>query len=121
MADTPPLPTETPEGVPIPAFTPWTGERRRDSGWTPHVQWLFIAALTRLGCVAPKRNAWTGLPDPTSAQWLAIASASPLIAALRLGSPSRWPFFRRFVSSDQMWTLPHAPESIGEWLMRCIN
>lgn len=52
MADTPPHPTHTPEGVPIPAFTPWTGERRRGSGWTPQAQALFIAALTRLGCVA---------------------------------------------------------------------
>lgn len=57
MADTPPRPNETPEGVPIPAFTPWTGERRRGSGWTPHAQWLFIAALTRLGCVATAARA----------------------------------------------------------------
>lgn len=52
MSTTPPHPAETPEGVPIPAFTPWTGERRRGSGWTAEAQLLFIAALTRLGCVA---------------------------------------------------------------------
>ncbi len=52
MHGAPSHPTETPEGVPIPAFTPWLGERRRGSGWTAEAQLLFIAALTRLGCVA---------------------------------------------------------------------
>lgn len=57
MSRTPSRPTETPEGVPIPAFTPWTGERRRGSGWTAEAQWAFIAALTRLGCVAAAAQA----------------------------------------------------------------
>ena len=39
----------TPEGVPVPVFTPWLGERRRARGWSPVTQRAFIVALTRIG------------------------------------------------------------------------
>jgi len=82
---TSPNPIETPEGVPIPTFTPWSGERRRGSGWTPEAQLLFIAALTRLGCVAAAaavagrsvRSAYR-LRDRAGAESFAAAWASAL-------------------------------------------
>lgn len=39
----------TPEGVPVPAFTPWVPRRSRADGWSAGVQRLFIRALTRIG------------------------------------------------------------------------
>lgn len=95
MADTPPFPTHTPEGIPIPAFTPWTGARRRGPGWTPHVQWLFIAALTRLGCVATAaraagrsvRSAYR-LRDKPGAESFSAPGRVCLIRGPRSGSPS---------------------------------
>lgn len=44
------FPDATPEGVPIPPFEPWRGQRVRLAGWTADVQRAFIAALTRIGC-----------------------------------------------------------------------
>jgi hypothetical protein len=44
------FPDATPEGVPIPSFEPWRGQRVRLSGWTADAQRAFIAALTRIGC-----------------------------------------------------------------------
>ena len=36
----------TPEGVPIPVFTPWRALRERARGWSPALQRAFIAELT---------------------------------------------------------------------------
>ena len=47
-----PLPTHrthTPEGAPIPQFTPFVPQRRRATGWTAAIQRAFIAELTRIG------------------------------------------------------------------------
>jgi hypothetical protein len=41
----------TPEGVPIPNFSPWIPRRLRANGWSPAVQRAFIAELTRIGSV----------------------------------------------------------------------
>jgi hypothetical protein len=41
----------TPEGVPIPEFTPWRAKRERARGWAPSIQRAFIAELTRIGSV----------------------------------------------------------------------
>lgn len=46
-----PEPECTPEGVPIPAFTPWRAKRERSSGWSPETQRAFIHELTRVGTV----------------------------------------------------------------------
>lgn len=89
----PPLPDAdtTPEGVPIPRFTPWTGERRRGSGWTADAQRGFIAALTRYGCVAAAaqavgrstRSAYR-LRDRRGAESFAAAWASAQIAGQQM-------------------------------------
>lgn len=54
MRKTPPPPendpTHTPEGVPIPTFSPWRAKRERANGWCPATQRAFIAELTRTGC-----------------------------------------------------------------------
>lgn len=54
MRDSPPSthpdPTHTPEGVPIPTFSPWRAKRERAGGWCPATQRAFIAELTRTGC-----------------------------------------------------------------------
>lgn len=39
----------TPEGVPVPAFTPWQPKRARARGWSAVTQRWFIAELTRIG------------------------------------------------------------------------
>lgn len=39
----------TPEGVPIPRFTPWRGRNHDPRGWTAERQRLFIRALARCG------------------------------------------------------------------------
>ena len=41
----------TPEGIPIPDFTPWYPRHAQTGGWTPDVQRAFIVALTRIGSV----------------------------------------------------------------------
>jgi hypothetical protein len=46
-----PEPECTPEGIPIPAFTPWRAKRERSSGWSPETQAAFIHELTRIGSV----------------------------------------------------------------------
>lgn len=46
-----PQPECTPEGVPIPAFTPWRPKRERAGGWLPETQRAFIHELTRIGSV----------------------------------------------------------------------
>ena len=54
-ADVPPLDTSatdisvTPEGVPVPHFTPWLPARNRADGWTVAVQRVFMRELTRIG------------------------------------------------------------------------
>jgi hypothetical protein len=42
-------PWVTPEGVPVPRFTPWRGRNHAPNGWTPARQLGFIRALTRCG------------------------------------------------------------------------
>ncbi|MEP6784553.1 MAG: hypothetical protein ABI898_02310 [Sphingomonadales bacterium] len=42
-------PETTPEGVPIPTFTPWRAKRERVGGWSAAVQRAFMAELTRIG------------------------------------------------------------------------
>jgi hypothetical protein len=39
----------TPEGVPVPRFTPWRGRNHNPRGWTPARQLGFMRALTRCG------------------------------------------------------------------------
>ena len=39
----------TPEGVPVPRFTPWIGRNHNPRGWTPARQLGFMRALTRCG------------------------------------------------------------------------
>lgn len=39
----------TPEGVPVPRFTPWRGRNHKPNGWTPARQLGFMRALTRCG------------------------------------------------------------------------
>lgn len=52
MADPTPDPVRTtPEGIPVPAFTPWRAARERARGWSPAIQRAFIAELTRIGSV----------------------------------------------------------------------
>lgn len=46
-----PEPEVTPEGIPIPAFTPWRAKRQRSGGWSPETQRAFIHELTRIGSV----------------------------------------------------------------------
>jgi hypothetical protein len=52
-----PEPELTPEGVPIPAFTPWWPKRERAQGWSALVQRAFIAELTRIGSVSAAAQA----------------------------------------------------------------
>jgi hypothetical protein len=52
-----PEPERTPEGVPIPAFTPWQPVRARGNGWSAAVQRGFIAELTRIGSVGAAARA----------------------------------------------------------------
>jgi|CXWL01.1.fsa_nt_gi hypothetical protein len=47
----------TPEGIPIPDFTPWYPRHARTGGWTADVQRAFIAALTRIGSVGAAARA----------------------------------------------------------------
>jgi hypothetical protein len=51
----------TPEGVPVPNFTPWQAARQRARGWSPSIQRAFIAELTRIGSVqvAARAVGWT--------------------------------------------------------------
>jgi hypothetical protein len=52
MTNEPKDPFETtPEGVPVPEFTPWRAQRERARGWSPAIQRAFIAELTRIGSV----------------------------------------------------------------------
>jgi len=44
-------PDTTPEGVPVPAFTPYRPLRARANGWTGETQREFIRQLTRIGSV----------------------------------------------------------------------
>ena len=39
----------TPEGVPVPRFTPWIGRNHDPRGWTPARQLGFMRAMTRCG------------------------------------------------------------------------
>jgi len=39
----------TPEGVPVPQFTPWRGRNHKPDGWTAARQLGFMCALTRCG------------------------------------------------------------------------
>jgi hypothetical protein len=61
MRNTPPPPendpNHTPEGVPIPTFSPWRAKRERVGGWCPATQRAFIAELTRTGCPAEAAQA----------------------------------------------------------------
>lgn len=41
----------TPEGVPVPDFTPWRPMRERARGWSASIQRAFIAELARIGSV----------------------------------------------------------------------
>jgi hypothetical protein len=52
-----PEPECTPEGVPIPAFTPWRAKRERSGGWSPETQRAFIHQLTRIGSVGAAAKA----------------------------------------------------------------
>lgn len=52
-----PEPEYTPEGVPIPAFTPWRAKRERSGGWSPATQHTFIHELTRIGSVGAAAKA----------------------------------------------------------------
>lgn len=47
----------TPEGIPVPDFTPWYPCRARTGGWTADVQRAFILELTRIGCAAAAAKA----------------------------------------------------------------
>ena len=49
MSIDPEEPAATPEGVPIPVFTPFVPIRRRGNGWTAATQRAFVAELTRIG------------------------------------------------------------------------
>lgn len=42
-------PWTTPEGLPVPRFTPWRGRNHNPRGWTAACQLGFIRALTRCG------------------------------------------------------------------------
>lgn len=52
-----PEPECTPEGIPIPAFTPWRAKRERSGGWSPETQRAFIHELTRIGTVGAAAKA----------------------------------------------------------------
>ncbi len=52
-----PEPEYTPEGVPIPAFTPWRAKREQSAGWSPLTQRAFIHELTRIGNVGAAARA----------------------------------------------------------------
>jgi hypothetical protein len=52
-----PEPECTPEGIPIPAFTPWRAKRERSGGWSAETQRAFIHELTRIGSVAAAAKA----------------------------------------------------------------
>jgi hypothetical protein len=52
-----PEPEYTPEGIPIPAFTPWRAKRERSGGWSPTTQRAFIHELTRIGSVGAAAKA----------------------------------------------------------------
>jgi hypothetical protein len=41
----------TPEGIPVPNFTPWRATRELAKGWSPSIQRAFIVELTRIGSV----------------------------------------------------------------------
>lgn len=47
----------TPEGIPVPDFTPWHPARVRMRGWRADVQRAFIHELTRIGCVGAAAKA----------------------------------------------------------------
>jgi hypothetical protein len=51
------LPDQTPEGIPIPTFTPWRPQRERAGGWSAETQRGFIAELTRTGLVGAAARA----------------------------------------------------------------
>jgi hypothetical protein len=55
----------TPEGVPIPNFTPWQAARRRAQGWSPSIRRAFIAELTRIGSVQAATRAVGRTPRHT--------------------------------------------------------
>lgn len=47
----------TPEGIPVPDFTPWYPRHTRTGGWTADVQRAFILELTRIGCAGAAAKA----------------------------------------------------------------
>lgn len=47
----------TPEGIPIPPFTPWRAKRETRNGWLPETQRGFIRELTRIGSVSAAARA----------------------------------------------------------------
>ncbi len=83
-----PEPDLTPEGIPIPNFTPWRAKRERVGGWSPEVQRAFIAELTRIGSVGAAarsvgktaRSAYQ-LRDKDGAESFAVA----WLAAMQVG------------------------------------
>jgi hypothetical protein len=52
----------TPEGVPVPNFTPWRATRELAKGWSPSIQREFFAELTRIGSVQPAARAVSRTP-----------------------------------------------------------
>jgi hypothetical protein len=52
----------TPEGVPVPNFTPWQAARQRARGWSPSIQRAFFAELTRIGSVKAAAHAFARTP-----------------------------------------------------------
>ncbi len=70
----------TPEGDPVPAFTPWVPERRRANGWSSYDQRLFIRELARSGsvkaaarCVGKTPRSAYALRDKLGAQSFSVA------------------------------------------------
>lgn len=101
----------TPEGVPVPRFTPWAGRNHNPRGWTPARQLGFIRALTRCGSARAAaaavgksvRSAYL-LRDKPGAASFAAAWDQAAIAGRRNAVDSaidralhgeRVPFFRR--------------------------
>jgi hypothetical protein len=55
----------TPEGVPVPNFTPWRATRELAKGWSPSILRAFIAELTRIGSVQAATRAVGRTPRHT--------------------------------------------------------
>ena len=112
----PRVPRETPQGLPIPRFTPWRGRARHD-GWTPEAQRRFVYALA---CGAPI-SAAAKLVNLTPQSFSRLrrrpgaeSFAAACDAAMDMGRDDVWQRAVERVTTGQRFTRFYQGRAVGE-------